>query len=126
MWIRRSETVLPLTALTAVMVNFKWTDVTQKAADTMKQVMACETLLAYSDYSKEFHIYTDASKIQLAAVISEEGRPIVFYSRKLNPAQTRYKTTERELLSLLEVPKEFRNIILGQQIVVHIYQKNVT
>ena len=54
------------------------------------------------------------------------GRPIVFYSKKLNPAQTRYTTTERELLSVVEVLKEFRSILLGQQIYVHTDHENLT
>ena len=35
-----------------------------------------------------FEIHTDASKTQLESVISQHGKPIAFYSRKLNPAQT--------------------------------------
>jgi RNase H-like domain found in reverse transcriptase len=51
---------------------------------------------------------------------------VAFYSRKLNPAQTRYTTTERELLSISETVKEFRNILLGQQIIVHTDHANLT
>ena len=51
---------------------------------------------------------------------------MAFYSRKLNPAQSRYITTERELLSIVETLKEFRNILLGQQIIVHTDHENLT
>ena len=62
----------------------------------------------------------------MGACISQNNKPIAFYSRKLNPAQTRYTTTERELLSIVEVLKEFRNILLGQQIRVHTDHENLT
>jgi hypothetical protein len=88
--------------------------------------MARETLLAYPDFNKPFIIHTDASHTQLGAVISQENRPIAFYSRKLSPAQTRYTTTERELLSIVETLKEFRNILLGQRITVYTDHKNLT
>ena len=73
-------------------------------------------LLSYPNFNKKFDIYTDASHTQLGAVIMQEGKPIDFYSQKLNPAQTCYTTMERELLSIVETLKEFRNILFGQQI----------
>jgi hypothetical protein len=60
-----------------------------------------ETLLAFPDFEKEFHVYTDASNNQLGAVIMQEGKPLAFYSRKLDSAQTRYTTDEQELISLV-------------------------
>jgi len=47
--------------------------------------MVCtETLLNYPGWSKPFNIHTSASNYQLGAVISQEGKPIAFYSRKLS------------------------------------------
>ena len=77
-------------------------------------------ILAYPDFSKPFQIHTDASHYQLGAVIAQEGKPIAFYSRKLNDAQTRHTTTERELLSIVETLKEYRNILLGHEIEVNL------
>ena len=87
--------------------------------------MAREAMLAYPDFSKPFVIHTDASHYQLGAVISQGGKPIAFYSRKLNDAQTRYTTTERELLSIVETLKEYRNILLGHKIDVYTDHKNL-
>ena len=56
----------------------------------------------------------DASKVQLGEVINQDNKPIAFYSRKLNPAQVNYTTTERELLSIVETLKDLRNILLGR------------
>jgi hypothetical protein len=43
----------------------------------------------------------------------QDKKPIAFYSRKLNTAQKRYTTTERELLSAIETCKEYKIILLG-------------
>ncbi|MCP4270932.1 MAG: hypothetical protein GY781_03065, partial [Gammaproteobacteria bacterium] len=113
MWVRRSEILAPLTTLTSKDAKWEWTDVHQQAFDKIKKLVSKETLLSFPDFSKRFDIHTDASHTQLGAVISQNNKPIAFYSRKLNPAQTRYTTTERELLAIVETLKEFRNILLG-------------
>jgi hypothetical protein len=84
-----------------------------------------ETLLAFPDFEKEFHVYTDASNKQLGAVIMKGVKPLAFYSTKLNSAQTRYTTGEQELISIVEPLKEFRDILLGQQVIVHTDHLNI-
>ena len=125
MWVRRSHVLAPLAALTSKTTKWKWEPQHQKAFAMAKRVIAKETLLAYPDFNKPFQIYTDASHYQLGAVVSQDGKPIAFYSRKLNPAQTRYTTTERELLSIVETLKEYRNILLGHEIEVFTDHKNL-
>ena len=126
MWIRRSETLAPLTALTSKEAKWKWTKVHQTAFHSKKKLVAREVLLSYPNFNDIFEIHTDASATQLGAVISQKGNPIAFYSRKLNPAQTQYTTTERELLAIVETLKEFKNILLGQRIRVYTNHKNFT
>jgi hypothetical protein len=70
-------------------------------------------------------VYTYASNKQLGAVIMQEGKPLAFYSRKLSSAQTRHTTGEQELLNIVETLKEFRNILLGQQVIVHTDHLNI-
>ena len=70
MWDRWSHLLQPLTVITAPKVDFKWTNVEQKAFDEIKRAIDQDTLLAYPDFNKRFDIHTDASDHQLGAVIS--------------------------------------------------------
>ncbi len=119
MWIRRSHILAPLAALTSKKAKWKWGPEHAEAFEHTKKVVTREVMLAYPDFSKPFEIHTDASHFQLGAVISQNGKPIAFYSRKLNDAQTRYTTAERELLSIVETLKEFKNILLGHKVIVY-------
>jgi RNase H-like domain found in reverse transcriptase len=94
-------------------------DVHQQAFDTIKRVIARDVHLAYPDFA-------DASDKQLGAVITHEGRPIAYYSCKLNSSQLNYTTTEKELLAIVETLKEFRTILLGQTVVIYTDHKNLT
>jgi len=97
MWVRQSHVLAPLAALTSKTTKWKREPQHQKAFAMTKRIIAKETLLAYPNFNKPFQIHTDASHCQLGAVVSQEGKPKAFYSRKLNPAQTRYTTTERSV-----------------------------
>ena len=94
--------------------------------DAIKHVIRREVLLAYPDFNASFEIYTDASKLQNGAVISQKGKPIAYYSRKMNSSQQKYTTTEKELLSIVASLKEFLDILLGHQITVYTDHKNLT
>jgi hypothetical protein len=47
-------------------------------------------MMTYPDISKTFHIYTYASDTQIGAVITQNDKPITFYSRTPNSSQKRY------------------------------------
>jgi len=114
MWVRRSHVLAPLAALMSKTTKWKWEPQHQKAFAMAKRVIAKEMLLACPNFNKPFQIHTNTSHYQLGAAVSQEGKLIAFHSRKLNPAQMRYTTTERELLTKVETLKEYRNILLGQ------------
>jgi transposase InsO family protein len=126
MWRKRSDILSPLATLTSKKTKWQWSETHEKAFQLIKQVISKEVMLVYPNFNEVFHIHTDASKTQLGAVISQYNRPIAFYSRKLNPAQTRYTTGERELLAVVETLKEFKNILFGQKIHVHTDHLNIT
>ena len=95
MWQKRSELLAPLTAITSKNVKYDWKDEHQKYFEAIRCMIGSEVLLGYPDFNAPFEINTDASKIQIGAFISQKGKPITFYSRKMNSAQNNYSTTEK-------------------------------
>ena len=98
----------------------------QEAFDHIKRIMGREILLSYPNFNEPFEIFTDASATQLGALIAQQNKPVAFYSRTFTATQTRYTTIERELLSIVETLKEFRNILYGHQVIVWTDHKNLT
>ena len=88
--------------------------------------MQLTLLITYPDYSKPFHIYTDALEYQVRAAIIQEGKPVVYFSQKLSPAQMNYLTTKKELLAIVLCSKEYHKILYGGQIIVYTNHQNLT
>ena len=74
--------------------------VKKDAFGKIKWIVARDTLLNYPYFNETFKINTYDSAFQLGAVISQKGKPLAFYSRKLTGAQKRYTVTERETISI--------------------------
>lgn len=73
-------------------------------------------MLHYSDFNKEFKIHADISNYQMGAIISQEGRPMAYWSKKLSEIQQTYPTTNHELLAIVECLIHYNTIILGQRL----------
>ncbi len=138
LWARWSKMLTPLNSLVGECGQTKisrekgtkkapwhWDEVHQSAFNHIKATIAREVVLAYPDYSKVFEIYTDGSSKQLGAVITQENRPIVFFSWKLSTTQRKYSITKIELLAIVETLKEFRGMLWGQFIKVYTDQANL-
>jgi hypothetical protein len=63
--------------------------------------------------------------MQLGAVITQDNRPIAFFSRKLSNTQTKCSVNKIKLLAIVETLKEFRGMLWGQTIKVYTNHKNL-
>jgi hypothetical protein len=110
LWARRSDMLAPLTSLVGECgqtkttiakrtkkVPWNWDEVHQRAFNHVKATIAKDVVLAYPDFSKFFEIYTDASSKQLGAKITQDNRPIAFFSWKLSDTQRKYSIPKIEL-----------------------------
>jgi hypothetical protein len=138
MWARRSEMLAPLTDLVrecgetkTTRMNktkkkpWRWDPIHQQAFEDVNAAIAKETILAYPDFLKPFEIYADASSTQLGAVITQDNKPIAFFSRKLSEMQQKYSVIEIELLAIVETLREFKGMLWGQDIKVYTDHKNL-
>ncbi|KAG5461165.1 MAG: hypothetical protein BJ554DRAFT_6685 [Olpidium bornovanus] len=112
----------PLTNLLKKDAPFDWSPVHQAAVDAIKHKIASAPTLAYFDPTKATTLYTDAFAFAIGGWIGQRDstnpealdRPVLYWSRKCKPAETRYGTHERELLALLELLRIDRPYVEGR------------
>lgn len=110
----------PLTALTRKYNRFYWTQDCQQAFDTLIHLLSSPPILAFPDFSRPFHLTTDASHTALGAILSQpddrdghDDRVICYASRQLTSAERRYPVTELETLAAVWGVRYFRPYLLG-------------
>lgn len=77
-----------------------------KAWERIKRKLAEAVDLAFPDYAKPFILHVDTSRKGIGAALHQEQpdgkiRPVLFLSRTLTPAESRYTATELETLGLV-------------------------
>ena len=89
----------PLYALTRKDTPFDWTHACEEAFTHLKALLTQVPILAFPNFSKDFHLETDASDLGLGALLSQEQedgsvKPLAYASRTLRSHEQNYGTTE--------------------------------
>jgi len=96
---------------------FEWTIKCEEAFKTLMLALTSDPIIKLPDMDKSFIIRTDASGTALGAMLAQkhDGRthPVADWSRKLNDAEQKYTTTEREGLAVVAAVKHWNCYIEG-------------
>ena len=109
-WISNfSEKIHPLTRVTQYPLNNEQIE----AFRCLKKDIAKSSLVAI-DPTAPLEIETDASEHAIAASLSQNGRPVAFFSRTLTPAERKHSSIEKEAYAIVEAIRKWRHLLLGK------------
>lgn len=81
--------------------NFQWLKSAQKAFQEIKSLMTNPPTLALPDFPKPFVVECDASHVGIGAILTQEGKPLEFFSEKLSEAKQCYPPYDLEFYALV-------------------------
>ena len=94
-----SSIVAPITNCTKGK-TFTWANEAEENFKFLKKKVTKAPILALLDFDKVFEVECDASHAGIGVVLNQAGRPIAFFSEKLNEVRKNYSTYEVEFMPL--------------------------
>ncbi|TPX52843.1 hypothetical protein PhCBS80983_g06444, partial [Powellomyces hirtus] len=134
---RYAEIAAPLSALQGIKSAFEWTAKEQKAFDSLKAAVTSAPVLATFNPDHPIYVHTDSSGYAISGWLGQTTngeplpmplpihrvrameqlpklRPVLFFLRKMNGAETRYPVHEQELLALVKFLKTNRFYLINR------------
>ncbi|XP_017620999.1 uncharacterized protein LOC108465190 [Gossypium arboreum] len=98
---------------------FHWTDDQENAFNKIKECLTNALLLSLPDFNKTFEVECDASGIGIGAILTQDGRPVVYFSEKLKGTKLKYLTYNKEMYALIQALETWQHYLWLNEFVIH-------
>lgn len=119
-----AETIVPLLGLLKKNTKWKWEELHEQAFINVKELFKTSLHLYHPVPGRKYVLYTDASDYAIGGVLYQinpknELQVIGYANRTLKGAETRYCTSEKEILAVVYSLTKFRYHLYGDHFTIH-------
>jgi hypothetical protein len=97
--------------------KFVWIIEAETAFQEIKRRLTTTPVFVLPDFSNPFELHCDASKLGIRAVLSQNGKPVAFFSEKLSGAKLWYNTYDVEFYAVVEAVRHWRHYLFLQDFI---------
>ena len=70
--------------------NFEWTNLVTRTCHQIKQKLTVTRILVLPDFAQPFELHCDTFMVGIGVVLSQNGRPMAYFSKKLSMSRLNY------------------------------------
>ena len=96
-------------------MKFEWDDKCQSSFEQLNKILVESLMLTQPTSSREYGLYSDASKIGLGCVLMQDGKVVAYAFRQMKPHEQNYPTHDLELAAVVFTLKIWRHYLYGEE-----------
>jgi hypothetical protein len=74
---------------------FKWTEEYEKSFRILKEAITKQLIMVLPNFRKAFQVRRDDNGVAIGAALSQDNRPVAYFSEKLNDTKRKYSTYDK-------------------------------
>jgi hypothetical protein len=91
----------------------------EKSFNLLKKNITEQPIPVLPYFSKTFQVRCDVSGFAIGAVLSQDDRTIAYFSEKLNEANIKYSTYDKEFYAIIQALKKWRHYLVPKEFVLY-------
>jgi hypothetical protein len=99
--------------------SFKWIEEAKRSFNILKEKITEQPILVLPNFEKTFQVRCDVSGVAIGAVLSQDNRPVSYFSERVNETKRKYSTYDKEFYAIIQALNKWRHYLVPQEFVLY-------